>query len=134
MSSAGTFRDCGCLGSSFPPLSEAGLRYSPATLMNTLQRDSWPGHPVYLGEGFRSDFSRSPTTRRMARVDVVWKAVSQVSPTAMSNATTLRREFWNGQSEQLRELFPLKKQTGAHAQCSLWSHPLGFELRLSVDN
>jgi hypothetical protein len=33
---------------------------------------------------------------------------------------TIRREFWNGPSEELRELFTLTRHTGAKARCALW--------------
>jgi hypothetical protein len=44
-----------------------------------------------------------------------------------------QREFWNGQPEELRELFILKNARGAEACCALWSHPFGWELRLIVN-
>ena len=44
-----------------------------------------------------------------------------------------QREFWNGQPEALRELFTLTKAAGVRARCVLWSHPLGWELRLDVN-
>jgi hypothetical protein len=47
----------------------------------------------------------------------------------MSNETTIRREFWNGPPERLRELFTLTKPSGARASCALHSHMLGFEIR-----
>ena len=46
----------------------------------------------------------------------------------------LQRPFWNGDPEELRELFALAKRNGAaHARCALWSHQFGWELRLTVN-
>ena len=45
----------------------------------------------------------------------------------------IQREIWNGNPEQLRELFSLAKAGRAMAVCSLWSHQLGWELRLAVN-
>jgi hypothetical protein len=44
-----------------------------------------------------------------------------------------QRQCWNGEPEQLRELFTLSKQSGARARCVLWSHLFGWELRLDVN-
>ena len=44
----------------------------------------------------------------------------------------LQRPFWNGDPEELRELFALSKRDCAHARCVLWSHQFGWELRLTV--
>jgi hypothetical protein len=45
----------------------------------------------------------------------------------------LQRPFWNGDPEELRELFALAKGDRAHARCALWSHQFGWELRLTVN-
>jgi hypothetical protein len=45
----------------------------------------------------------------------------------------LQRPFWNGDPEELRELFALSKHDRAHARCALWSHQFGWELRLTVN-
>jgi hypothetical protein len=52
----------------------------------------------------------------------------------MSNETTIRREFWNGPPERLRELLTLTKPSGARASCALHPHMLGFEIRLNVND
>jgi hypothetical protein len=52
----------------------------------------------------------------------------------MSNETTIRREFWNGPPEELRELFALAKSSGTRARCTLWSHFLGDEIKLDVND
>lgn len=46
---------------------------------------------------------------------------------------TLQRQFWNGQPEELQLLFQLTNARGARARCSLWSHQLGWELRLDLN-
>ena len=48
--------------------------------------------------------------------------------------TTIRRTDWNGPPEELRELFALTKPSGTRARCTLWSHMLGFEIRLDVND
>jgi hypothetical protein len=45
----------------------------------------------------------------------------------------LQRSFWNGDPEELRELFSLSKSDRAHARCALWSHRFGWELRPTVN-
>jgi hypothetical protein len=50
--------------------------------------------------------------------------------------TTSRREFWNGDPERLPDGFTVTKTKGDHvltAVCEVWTHPLGWELRLQVD-
>ena len=48
--------------------------------------------------------------------------------------SVLQRPFWNGDPEELRELFALVKRDGAaQARCALWSHQFGWELRLTVN-
>jgi len=44
----------------------------------------------------------------------------------------LQREIWNGPPEQLRELFALTKQGRSPVRLTLWSNPLGWELRLEI--
>ena len=41
------------------------------------------------------------------------------------------RPFWNGQPEELREIFKLTKADRV-ARCALWSHEFGWELRLTL--
>ena len=45
-----------------------------------------------------------------------------------------QRKHWNGPPEQIRELFTLTRVTGVRAVCSLWTHPLGWEIRLLVND
>lgn len=45
-----------------------------------------------------------------------------------------QRQFWNGEPEELRELFSLSKSAGTKARCALWSHQFGWELRLTVND
>lgn len=45
--------------------------------------------------------------------------------------TTPQREFWNGQPVQLETVWTLTKR-GHVAQCALFSHQFGWELRLEV--
>jgi hypothetical protein len=45
-----------------------------------------------------------------------------------------QREHWNGRPEQIRELFTLTRVTGVRAVCSLWTHPLGWEIRVLVND
>jgi hypothetical protein len=52
----------------------------------------------------------------------------------LSNETTIRGEFWNGQPEELRELFTLTKPSGTRARCTLWSRSLGYEIKLDVND
>jgi len=42
-------------------------------------------------------------------------------------------EFWNGQPEELRVLFALAKPNVTRARCTLWSHFLGYEIKLDVN-
>jgi len=51
----------------------------------------------------------------------------------MPNETTIRREFWNGQPEELRELFALANPNVTRARCTLSSHFLGHEINLDVN-
>jgi hypothetical protein len=49
---------------------------------------------------------------------------------------TLQREHWNGQPTYLGDLFRLKKPRGEKslaAICKLWTHHLGWEVRLEID-
>jgi hypothetical protein len=43
----------------------------------------------------------------------------------------LQRELWDGQPSKLGEMFVLKKGDRA-AECQLWSHWSGWELRLEI--
>jgi hypothetical protein len=45
----------------------------------------------------------------------------------------LQRPLWNGDPEELRELFALSKSDRAHARCALWSHQFSWEVRLTVN-
>ena len=45
-----------------------------------------------------------------------------------------QRKHWNGPPEQIRELFTLTRVTGVRAVCLLWTHPLGWEMRLLVND
>ena len=47
--------------------------------------------------------------------------------------SVLQGPFWNGDPEELRELFALAKRDRAHARCALWTHQFGWELRLTVN-
>ena len=47
--------------------------------------------------------------------------------------SVLQRPFWNGDPEELRELFALAKRDARPARCALWSHQFGWELRLTVN-
>jgi hypothetical protein len=52
-------------------------------------------------------------------------------PTKMS-----RREFWNDDPERLPDGFTVTKPNGDHvltAVCEVWTHEMGWELRLQVD-
>jgi hypothetical protein len=47
-----------------------------------------------------------------------------------------RREFWNGDPERLPDGFKVTKPKGDHvltAVCEVWTHQMGWELRLQVD-
>jgi hypothetical protein len=49
---------------------------------------------------------------------------------------TLQREHWNGQPTRLGELFVLRKTRDGkslEAICHLWTHHLGWEVRLEID-
>ena len=49
---------------------------------------------------------------------------------------TSRREFWNGDPERLPDGFTVTKPKGDHvltAVCEVWTHEMGWELRLQVD-
>jgi hypothetical protein len=49
---------------------------------------------------------------------------------------TLQRGDWDGQPADLGDGWQLRKEGRSglsHAVCRLWSHPLGYELRLEVD-
>ena len=46
----------------------------------------------------------------------------------------LQRDYWNGNAEQLHELFTLTKPTGARARLTLYLHELEYELRLDVND
>ena len=47
---------------------------------------------------------------------------------------TLQRDHWNGNAEQLYELFTLTKPTGSRSRLTLHLHELGYELRLDVND
>lgn len=50
--------------------------------------------------------------------------------------TTTRREFWNGDPERLPDGFTVTKTKDGRtltAVCEVWTHPIGWELRLQVD-
>ncbi len=52
-------------------------------------------------------------------------------------SATLHREHWNGQPAPLGELFILRKATDRkqlEAVCQLWTHALGWEVRLDADS
>jgi hypothetical protein len=49
---------------------------------------------------------------------------------------TLQRALWHGQPSELGTLFRVSKTRGDakfHAVCVLWTHQLGFEVRLEVN-
>ena len=46
----------------------------------------------------------------------------------------LQRDDWNGNAEQLHELFTLTKPTGSRSRLTLHLHELGYELRLDVND
>jgi hypothetical protein len=57
---------------------------------------------------------------------------------SMSGATLrpmsqLQKEIWSGTREQLSVLWTLSDDQRI-AECTLWSHPFGWELRMSVNN
>jgi hypothetical protein len=48
---------------------------------------------------------------------------------------TRQREFWNGPAERLPDGFRMMKPKGDHiftAVCEVWTHPIGWELRLII--
>jgi len=50
---------------------------------------------------------------------------------------TLQREHWNGQPTYLGDLFRVSKTRGDKmlgAVCKLWTHALGWELRLEIND
>ena len=50
-------------------------------------------------------------------------------------SATLQREHWNGQPTHLGDLFRVHKMPGdkrLDAVCQLWTHNLGWEVRLAV--
>jgi hypothetical protein len=54
----------------------------------------------------------------------------------MSNETTLRRDFWDGQPVSLGEAWRLRKVSCGPAKeaiCELFTHELGHELRLTAN-
>ena len=56
-------------------------------------------------------------------------------PPAMPTKTS-RREFWNGDPERLPDGFKVTKPKGDHvltAVCEVWTHEMGWELRLMID-
>ena len=55
---------------------------------------------------------------------------------ALNRPLTLQREHWNGQPTYLGDLFRVSKARGEKpltAVCKLWTHRLGWELRLEVN-
>ena len=46
----------------------------------------------------------------------------------------LQRDYWNGNAEQLHELFMLTKPDGSRSRLTLHLHELGYELRLDVND
>ena len=46
----------------------------------------------------------------------------------------MQRDDWNGNAEQLHELFTLTKPTGSRSRLTLHLHELGYELRLDVND
>jgi hypothetical protein len=47
-----------------------------------------------------------------------------------------QRPYWNGDPERLSDAFKLTKQKGDRtvtAVCEVWSHQLGWELKLMID-
>jgi hypothetical protein len=47
--------------------------------------------------------------------------------------TSQRSDWWNQEPEELRVLFTHTKGDHARARCALWSHQLGWEVRLTVN-
>ena len=47
---------------------------------------------------------------------------------------TLQRDYWNGNAEQIYELFTLTKPTGSRSRLTLHVHELGYELRLDFND
>jgi hypothetical protein len=50
--------------------------------------------------------------------------------------SAVQRRFWNNGPERLPDIFRLTKQKSSEtlcAVCELWTHPFGWELRLSID-
>jgi hypothetical protein len=48
----------------------------------------------------------------------------------------IQRSIWNGPPERLSDAFRLTKLKGKRAEtpvCEIWSHPFGWELRLTID-
>jgi hypothetical protein len=51
-------------------------------------------------------------------------------------SATLQREHWNGQPTHLGDLFRVSKMRGDKqlaAVCKLWTHALGWEVRLEIN-
>ena len=51
-------------------------------------------------------------------------------------STTLQRAHWNGQPTRLGDLFRVHKMRGdkrLDAACELWTHALGWEVRLEIN-
>ena len=51
-------------------------------------------------------------------------------------SATLQRAHWNGQPTHLGDLFRVTKVRGDkqfHAVCELWTHNLGWEVRLTIN-
>ena len=51
-------------------------------------------------------------------------------------SATLRREHWNGQPTNLGDLFRVSRTRGdkqLQAVCQLWTHNLGWEVRLEIN-
>ena len=51
-------------------------------------------------------------------------------------SATLQREHWNGQPTYLGDLFRVSKMRDEKqlvAVCKLWTHPLGWEVRLEIN-
>jgi hypothetical protein len=52
-------------------------------------------------------------------------------------SATLQREHWNGQPTHLGDLFRVSKTRGdktLNAVCRLWTHALGWEVRLEIND
>ena len=52
-------------------------------------------------------------------------------------SATLQREHWNGQPIYLGDLFRVSKMRGEKtlaAVCKLWTHNLGWEVRLEINS